>query len=268
MIIDFHTHIFPDALAPRALGIMRETSDITPANDGTASGLLASMRRAGVGRAVVLNSATNTHQVEKVNAFAAETAAACPQLYPFGSLHPQTENPKDVVRSIRARGLYGLKLHCDYVRTPVDDASYRPIFAAACEYDLPVVIHAGYDPVSPDFVHATPDRILKVLEAFPALKLVCAHFGGYALWDEVAEKLCGRNLYLDTSLGSTSRGMTHAQAQRILDRHDPDKILFGSDLPWCREEDVRAFLGDLDISDENREKLEYKNAMRLLQISQ
>jgi hypothetical protein len=54
MIIDFHTHIFPDELAGRAIGTLLENIDevFKPVTDATLSGLLRHMAESGeIGRA-------------------------------------------------------------------------------------------------------------------------------------------------------------------------------------------------------------------------
>ena len=71
MIIDFHTHCFPDALAPRAISSLAYSSALVPYTDGTVAGLRASMKENSITTSVVLNIATNAHQQAKVNDFAA-----------------------------------------------------------------------------------------------------------------------------------------------------------------------------------------------------
>lgn len=63
MIIDFHTHIFPDKLAPRATAHLSELCHEAPATDGTASGLIASMKRAGISLSVALPVLTDRKSV-------------------------------------------------------------------------------------------------------------------------------------------------------------------------------------------------------------
>ena len=40
MLIDFHTHAFPDSLAPRALTVLSKDIASAPLSDGTADGLI------------------------------------------------------------------------------------------------------------------------------------------------------------------------------------------------------------------------------------
>ena len=59
MIIDFHTHAFPDKLAPKAMKILSSQSAFEPWTDGTVSGLKKSMDEFGIDISVVLGIATN-----------------------------------------------------------------------------------------------------------------------------------------------------------------------------------------------------------------
>ena len=266
MIIDAHTHIFPDNLAERALEKLSAIGGIPVHSDGRADSLVDNMKQNGVDYSVVLNIATNPGQVNNVNAFALYIKENYTNLIPFGSLHPQSEGVRTTVKTLKDSGIKGIKLHPDYVKTAVDDSGFTPIFAAAAEMDMPVVIHTGYDFISPDFIHASPEAILKVIKRFPELKLVCAHFGGNLHWDKVIRELCGTKLYFDTALACERFGMTRKTAETIIANHDEERILFGSDMPWCESSAVRDFILSLDISDEKKDRILYKNAQKLLGI--
>ena len=73
MIIDFHTHTFPDEIAEHALDSLKSKSHTVPFSDGTTDGLVARDREAGIDLAIVLPVATNPGQVRSVNDRAAET---------------------------------------------------------------------------------------------------------------------------------------------------------------------------------------------------
>lgn len=267
MIIDFHTHIFPDAMAEKALEKLMKIGGIPVYSDGKSESLLKSMAMNNIDYSIVLNVATNPKQVENVNNFARSTKENYKKLIPFGSLHPQSEQPRSIVKSLKDDGIKGIKLHPDYVATMVDDERFAPIFAAACEFDMPVVIHTGWDFISPDLMHACSDAILHVINRFPDLKLVCAHFGCNLVWDEVIKKLCGKNLYFDTALACEKFGMSRKIAETIIKNHDSEKILFGSDMPWCENNVVRDFIQSLDINAEQKDKIFYKNAQKLLELT-
>ena len=147
----------------------------------------------------------------------------------------------------------------------LDDPAFDPIFGLCAELGLFIVTHAGFDVYSTSRVHASPDRILRRLERSPRTTLVAAHYGGNMMWDEAGEKLCGKALYIDSSLGGLCR-MDPSRAARILSKHDPDRILFGSDCPWASSADTFRYVDALPLSDDRKEKMYHLNAERLLRL--
>ena len=273
-IIDFHTHAFPDALAPRAMAKLAATSASSgyyPNTDGTVAGLLAAMDAAGVSRSVVCNIATNASQMQKVNDFALETARLCDRLIPLGSIHPMAEREemeRELDRLV-AGGIRGIKIHPDYVGVTLDDPAFDPVLALAAERGMFVITHAGFDPVSPDKTFCTPDMILRVLDAHPTLRLVAAHTGGFDREGEVLEKLCGKDVYLDTSLAALRASRDDAWGDRcaaILRAHRPDRLLFASDCPWSSPAEELAFLAGCGFSEDTLSRIQYRNAEELLGI--
>lgn len=264
MRIDAHTHCFPDALAERAIGKMSVNDSLFPRCSGTLAGLLSVLDRDGIDACFVLNIATNAHQQDKVNAFAETINHYENRVYSFGSIHPDYPDIKGAAKRIKEAGLYGVKLHPDFMGFDIDDASFKPIFAACAEFALPVVIHSGIDPTSRGHIHAKPEAVAKILKEFPDLRLCAAHFGDASDSESVLRHLCGKNVWFDT--GFTALGVTPEGAKRILENHDPDKILFGSDMPWEAPSETMAFLETLGLSEKQKQKIFGKNAEAFIHI--
>ncbi|MBQ9717660.1 MAG: amidohydrolase family protein [Clostridia bacterium] len=266
MLIDFHTHAFPDKLAERALGTLAVKVRMIPETNGSIAGLLEAMDRCGVDRSVVCNIATNARQMTNVNNFAIETLRMYgDRLTPLGSINPQAERQSEEIERLRNAGIPGLKLHPDYMGYRIDDSVYDEIFDTASELGMFIIIHAGFDVYSPGKVWAPPEAVRKRLEKSPGTTLICAHFGGNMMWTEVEEKLLGRNLYIDTSMGYLE-GLSREQASRMLNKHDSDRILFGSDCPWSNPGETFRYVDSLSITDEQKEKIFYRNASELLNL--
>lgn len=269
MIIDFHTHCFPDKLAPRALSALKINADKTglaPCTDGTRVGTEQNLIRVGIDRAVVCNIATNAKQQANVNGFAIELTQSS-RLIPLGSLHPDGEQKRETLLKLRSAGIGGIKIHPDYVTTEIDNAKFDEIFSLCEDLEMFVVTHAGWDPVSPEHIYATPEAIRTVIDRYPHLKLVAAHMGGFACADGVIEHLVGRNIYIDTSL-SSHRSEEKDKLHRILRDHDPDKILFATDTPWSDAREELEFIYSAKLSDKNTQKILYQNALALLGLRQ
>lgn len=267
MIIDFHTHCFPDALAPRAMGRLTDTISsmhISPTTDGTAAGLLRGMAHAGIDRAVVCNIATNAHQMGKVNDFAIALKQRYPEtLIPLGSLHPHAEALTEELERLMAAGIHGIKLHPDYVGIDFDSPAFDGIFSLCEEKHVFIITHAGFDPLSPDHMHCTPPMVRRVLDRHPALTLVVAHMGGMGCEAETLDLLCGRDVYLDTSL-LTHRPEKIDLLHKILSSHAPDRLLFATDTPWTDATGEVEAIRKAPLSDDVREMIFSKNALSLL----
>ena len=47
----------------------------------------------------------------------------------------------------------------------IDDERMDKIYDAIERADLPVIFHSGYDCVSPDLIHSTPERALNMIKS-------------------------------------------------------------------------------------------------------
>ena len=264
MIIDFHVHAFPDALAAKALPLLSKCSGgVKPNYDATISGLESYLAKNNVDYAVVLNIATNPHQEKKVNDFAISLLEK-KNIIPFGSVHPDSPNALSELERLAKAGIRGIKLHPDYQHFFVDDEKMFPIYKKIAELGFITVFHAGVDIGYPKPVHCTPERLLRVLDLFDDAPVVAAHFGGWLLWDSVLEDLCGTQVYLDTAFSSGK--MPPDYAKELIKAHGADKVLLGSDMPWSDTLDEVRFVQSLDLSAEDVEKILSNNAKRLLNI--
>ena len=143
------------------------------------------------------------------------------------------------------------------------DKAYIEILKCAKKYDLIVVTHSGVDDGFPDLpVKCTPDRILNVINEVGHDKFVLAHYGSHLLWEEVLEKLAGKNVYFDTAY--TLHEVNVNTFKAIVDKHGADKILFATDCPWRDIKDDAEILRSYGFDKEIEDKIFYKNAIKLL----
>lgn len=266
MIIDTHTHAFPDALAAKTIPMLAAKADVTPHTDGTAAGLSSAMRTAGVDIAVVLPVVTKPSQFASVNAFAAELNKR-DGLISFGGIHPDDEDIPAHVAEIAAMGLPGIKIHPDYQGVFIDDARYIQIAREALRHGLYLVTHAGVDDGFPECVHCPPERAARFLDQVyegrePAeARIIFAHGGGNRQFSEVREHLAGRNVYFDLSFI-----FDYADAGEITElirAHGAEKILFASDCPWGDPAEGIRFVRSLALSDREKTLILGANAERM-----
>ena len=263
MVIDFHTHAFPEKVAVRAIPNLQAKINLPPQTDGTLKDLSEKMTAWGIDMSVICNIATNPRQQTSVNNFALATRAEYHSLYALGSIHPDSDCIEEELCRLREGGIRGIKIHPDYMGHDITDKCFDKVFEICAAKGIFIITHAGFDVCSPDHIHATPAMLGDVIDRYPSLRLIAAHFGGNMMFDEVLDKLCGRDIYIDTSLVYVEK-YNRDQLSSILNSHDPERILFGSDVPWCPPEENVRFIESFGLGDRINELIFSGNAKRLL----
>ena len=263
-IIDFHTHCFPDRIAERAIkSLAKNSGNAVPAFDGTYGGLSDLIAKSKADMAVVLGIATNPKQQKNVNDFLIEINKN-DNVVCFGSIHPDAHDAVEELHRIKENGLKGVKLHPDYQEFFVDDDRMFEIYDTINKLGLLLTFHAGVDIGLPNPIHCPPERLVKILSGFTNTNVIAAHFGGWMMWQQVEEILCGKDIYFDTSFSYTR--MPPDYAKSLIEKHGSDKILLGSDLPWSHIDNEIDFIKSLDLTILQEENIFSNNAMKLLEI--
>ncbi len=269
MLIDFHTHVFPDKIAKRAIeslesNVIRMQGKNYPAvTDGSLGELIRTMAEDGVDYSVVLPIATTVRQSESINRFAREINGKN-GIISFGSVHPMQEDYERVLEGIAEAGLRGIKLHPEYQGTFVTSPEVKRVVKKATELGLYVVFHAGRDIGMPEPVHCMPECLNSLLDYVDGSKLIAAHMGGWKLWDDVEKYIVGTPIMIDTSY--VGGFMSPEQFKRIVETHGSEKILYGTDHPWERAYDSKRFVDSIGLKQEELDNIYFKNAIRLLDI--
>lgn len=255
-IFDAHCHIYPEKIASRAVAGTDTFYGTTAKCKGVVRDLLAVGDAAGIDRFVVQSVATTPKQVKSINEFiAAEVAKSPERLTGLGTLHPDSDDIAGDIEHLIALGLHGVKLHPDIQQFKLDDYRCLKIYELCERSSLPILMHTGdsrYD-------YSNPNRLLPIMEIYTELTVIGAHFGGWSIWEQASERLCGLpNLYVDCS--SSLPYLTPEAAVEIIHRYGVDRVMFGTDYPmWDPREEVEAFM-KLDLSDSDRRKILYENA--------
>ena len=259
-IIDFHTHVFSDALAARAIAQLEHGGGVKAFHDGRVSSLLASMDSAGIETSVVCSISTKPEQFDPILRWS--LAIASPRIVPLASIHPRASDLVGQARQVAEAGLVGIKLHPYYQDFDLDDEMLFPLYRALDELGLLVVCHTGFDFAFPRDRKADPVRILRVVEQLPTLKFVATHMGAWDDWDEVEKHLLGKPITLDLSLSLELFGAERARSMLLA--HPTDRILFGTDSPWASQAQTLRLVRALELGEARERAILYENARRLL----
>ena len=260
MIIDFHTHCFPDNLYVKAIAEISIKSKVYPAFDGSVGGLIRSMQEAGIDRSIVANIATNAKQTQKVNNFAIECLKH-KELIPFGSIHPYYQDYKSEINRLCENRILGLKFHPHYQSYTIDDSNMK-VYEYALTKNMILMFHMGLDRAIPDNGNSPPKRMKNLVEAFNTPRIVAAHLGGEGYQEEFEKYLMGKTISIDTSFAFTL--MKPDEIQRVLDYHNHEYILFGTDAPWADQSDDLLQYYNMNIPKKSLDLILGGNAQRLL----
>ncbi|MDQ5823519.1 MAG: amidohydrolase family protein [Chloroflexota bacterium] len=278
MIIDFHTHVFPDEVrANREELLERETWFGTLYADpkhklASAEDVVASMEAAGVDRTVVLGFPWRDGGLcREHNSYILDAVQRYPdKLIGFAIVQPLAAGDAKELDRCLSGGLMGLgEVGPDSQRY---DIEAKWVLADSVEvllhHDRPLLTHSS-EPLGHDYAGKgtiTPPRLLKLASNFPDLNIVLAHWGGglpfYELMPEVRETL--RNVYYDSAASTYlyNFDIFPIAAQLV----GTERILWGTDFPLLSQAKFLKRVRSSGLSDEQLDAILGGNAARLLRL--
>lgn len=261
MIIDAHTHVWPDRIAPLALG-GNPVPGLTARGDGTVGGLMASMDASGVDLSCCLGIANEPRQVDKVNAFVA--GLVTDQRLGFGTVHVGLSVEENLA-SLRRNGITAVKIHPLFQRFSLHDKQLWSLFDAFGT-DIAVIVHVGAGGDAYTNSLSSPTMIADIVRTFPNLRLVACHFGGYRVLDDAEELLTGVDVVLETSWPPSLATLRPERVRELIRRHGARRVVFGSDWPMTDPAAEIKAIEALDLSDDETKSVLGGTMARLLNL--
>ena len=261
MLIDFHTHAFPQRIAAEVVEKLAfGAGGLHPSTDGTVQALTRKLERMDA-MGVLLPVATKPSQQQSINNWVVRQRSE--RLIPFGSVFPLAPDAVDELERMADMGLHGVKLHPEYQGFNVDDPCVRPLYRKIAQLKMIVVFHAGQDMAYLPPCRCEPGMLQRAMEDLDGAQVVAAHWGGLLMGDHVLTDLTpADNLYLDTAY-SHGRVLIPV-VKALIEAHGPEQILFGSDTPWSNIEDEARLIETLSLPKAVSDAIYFANALRLL----
>lgn len=259
-IIDFHNHIYPEAIARKAAMSISDFYELEGGGmEGTVEQLLTRGAQAGITHYVVLPVALKPNHVRHINEFIVDQVARHEEFTGFGTVHAAMEDITGETEFILNSGLKGIKTHPDTQLFNIDDERLFPMYEMA-QGKLLIMPHMG----DKRYSYSRPERMKRVLELFPGLQVVATHFGGYSMYDVAFENLYHTDCVFDVS--SSLMFMDEAQARKLIRTYGPDRLVYGTDYPlWDPVTEMERFR-KLRLTDDEIERICWKTPARVLGI--
>lgn len=280
MIIDFHTHIFPQKIIEQRDEYCRRDpcfsclySDLR-AKMVTAEDLIREMDRYQIDKAIVLNIGWVTNEIcVETNDYIMESQSRYPQrIIGFCTIQPNDGDKaiKELERCIN-NGIKGIgEMRPDLQDFHlIDNILFNYLVEEIIlKNDIIFLLHSS-EPLGHEYNgkgEVTPDVIYPFIIKYPELKIVCAHMGGglpfYGLMPEVKTALS--NVYFDTAaIPFLYKPEIIKHVSQII---GVDKILFGSDYPLLSPDRVVSSIESSTISNTEQVKILGENASALLKL--
>ncbi|MGH2588265.1 MAG: amidohydrolase family protein [Dehalococcoidia bacterium] len=256
--------------------------------------LADALQKAGIVRASLLSGGrwglSHEQAIELLRPYA-------PRMVPVAVVDPE-ETSGDRIRELHAMGYRGLKMIG--VKRPYDEPDYFPVYAAAEELRMPILLHLGViggpidyarthprrdaaaaqrlqmmrermrQRMGPRDVSATrmhPFHLDTIANNFPGLPLIGAHMGGTGNYDAASSVARWRhNVHFDLSGGESIE--QHAVERGLIGREiGVEKLVWGSDCGIDEiQEHVDRFVtifDDLGLSEDEVDRIWYRNAAEM-----
>jgi uncharacterized protein len=279
MIIDFHTHIFPERLIRdrneyccRDL-CFSELYSNEKAKLATVEDLLREMDESGIDKSVVLNIGWENNEIcIETNDYILESQSRYPdRIIGFCTIQPNAGDKaiKEMERCIRggARGIGEMRPDKQDFDLSGNNV-VAELVGIMVKNNIIFLLHSS-EPVGHIYDgkgKVTPDKLYSFILKYPELKIVCAHWGGglpfYALMPEVDKSL--KNVYFDTAATPflyKPEIISHVSAIT-----GAGKILFGSDYPLMSPKRVISYIDSTGVEGDDRMKILGGNAGILLKF--
>lgn len=266
LMIDVHTHLHPEKLF-RAIRKWFSENSTWKLSHPTEPLLVAGKLKAyGVKKFVYCSYAHKVGIAEGINDWLVRTSFELERFgLPLATVHLEDLNHVRYYAKALEGGCIGLKIHEDVQKLLIDDKRFDPIHELTAAHNGFVLVHVGPIPWSTD-TRDGPDRIRRVLERHPHIRIVVAHMGSPDTRQYLSLMNDYPNLYMDTTMALAPQSPLLMEVHAQLFGQHADRLLYGSDfpnIPYEYEDDVNAVSGLMPDAQTKRLVFE-GNAERLI----
>ncbi len=230
-IVDSHVHLMPAALARAIRRFFEEHIGDMLVYPADITEVLDRHHADGVSAVWNLPYAHKPGMADRLNEGMAEVAASTAD-HPVDvvtgcTAHVGDDAPGDTVRRAHeTSGARVVKLHCSVGGYDADDAPLDPVYKAAGELGMPVVVHVGHDVTGHTHSHEL-DSISTAAQRHPGTTIIVAHCGHHGHRETLDLMNTHANLWADlTPVVYERPGLS---ADDFADFGD--RLLLGTDAP-------------------------------------
>jgi len=276
MIIDGHVHICPSKIAAASAKVFEERNKWAWVYDGTVGTLLSEMDKNDISKSVVANVVVKPDFNPKANDFTALKVKEFPErLLGFTFINPNYEDPAgELERCAKTHGFNAVKINGSLQKFFPEDEKMIPVYEKAIELGVTIMSHCG--PNVENFFKepheikerqfSEPKSWVPLIERFPDLKLILAHFVGSTHYYDDALEVLGSFPHVYTDTAMVMAKLSPSEASNFIKKIGVHRVIFGTDYPGHDISNEIKMINGLDLTDEEKEMIFSKNITNLLKL--
>lgn len=227
-------------------------------NSITPEELLSQMDEHKIDKAIVRPFKPSDYQYDKANRYIAEVQLKNDRIIGFGRVNPLEKTAPGQIHAAKGYGLKGIHLHPWEDNFEINSPKVYNTISAACEENMPIYVSTGYPCVS------EPLQLWEIADKFPDATFIATHGGqldmsGLSFDDALLVAQKAKNIKFDLS-GVYRRDFIDL----LIKSAGEENVLFGSCHPYMSFSLEIDRIACAQISNEQKERLFYKNTMHLI----
>jgi len=156
---------------------------------------------------------------------------------------------------------YGVKFHGSYENLPITNEIYQPVLDVLNDKNAILLVHNGRFKDGDISSNTSYQHAVFVAKKYPRIKVIMAHMGGNDT--SIVNKALVASKNLKNIWFETSGITTPFRIEMAVDIIGPERILFGSDAPWCSFRAIYYGVEDTLLDEKIKSMIFYENFVKL-----
>lgn len=161
-------------------------------------------------------------------------------------------------------GYVGVKFHGTYENLPISDDTYKPVLEVLNEKEALLIVHTGRFKDGDISSNTSYLHAVNVAKEYPKIKVILAHMGGND--HSVVKKALDASKNVKNIWFETSGITAPIRVEKAVEEIGPERILFGSDAPWCSFRSIFYGVEDSILDEKTKNLIFYENFIKLLNL--
>ena len=158
----------------------------------------------------------------------------------------------------------GVKFHGSYEDLPITNEIYKPVLDVLNDKNAILLVHTGRFKDGDISSNTSYQHAVLVAKKYPKIKVIMAHLGGNDT--SIVKKALDASKDIKNIWFETSGITTPFRVERAVEVIGPERILFGSDAPWCSFRSIYYSVEDSLLDEKIKSMIFYENFIKLLKL--